>query len=207
MRHPNGWWRSTAQRLLVEHFISRELPGKIHPTAAPLLIDALKDKTDPLTRLHALWSLAAVWSLAGSDSMNREVLSDVARDPSPALREHALRVAAVLEQRLRQRLLSTSTLVELADDPAVRVRLHAAIALGNRCREEPAALDALAKIAAKDADDPWMRLAILSGLAESSLAFLPLCDAIPSAAAGRNCNPRPPRSSASADKRPSWSRC
>ena len=40
---------------------------------------------------------------------------------------------------------------------------------------------ALGAIAAKDADDPWMRLAILSGLAESSLAFIPLCDAIPSA--------------------------
>ena len=39
----------------------------------------------------------------------------------------------------------------------------------------------MARIAAKDADDPWMRLAILSGLAESSLAFLPLCDEIPSA--------------------------
>ena len=33
----------------------------------------------------------------------------------------------------------------------------------------------------KDADDPWMRLAILSGLAESALAFIPLCDRIPSA--------------------------
>ena len=55
------------------------------------------------------------------------------------------------------------------------------MALGNRCRDEPAALDALGKIAARDADDPWMRLAILSGLAESSLAFLPLCDRIPSA--------------------------
>ena len=90
-------------------------------------------------------------------------------------------MAATLEQQLHKRLLSTSTLVKLADDPAVRVRLHAAIALGNRCRHEPAALEALGAIAAKDADDPWMRLAILSGLAESSLAFIPLCDAIPSA--------------------------
>ena len=52
---------------------------------------------------------------------------------------------------------------------------------GDRCRDEPAALDALGKIAAQDADDPWIRLAILSGLAESSLAFLPLCDQVPPA--------------------------
>ena len=80
-----------------------------------------------------------------------------------------------------KQLLSTSTLIKLADDPAIRVRLQAALALGNRCRNEPAALQALGRIAAKDADDPWMRLAILSGLAESSLAFIPCCDGIPSA--------------------------
>ena len=72
-------------------------------------------------------------------------------------------------------------LVARAEDPAIRVRLQAALALGDRCREEPAALDALGKIAVRDADDPWMRLAILSGLAESSLSFIPLCDRIPSA--------------------------
>ena len=100
------------------------------------------------------------------------VLNDVVADPHPALREHALRVATVIEPHAPERLISTARLVKLARDPAIRVRLQVALALGNRCREEPAALDALGKIAAKDADDPWMRLAILSGLAESSLAFI-----------------------------------
>ena len=81
----------------------------------------------------------------------------------------------------RQPLVATATLVTLADDPAIRVRLQAALALGDRCRDEPAALDALGRIAARDADDPWMRLAILSGLAESALAFIPLCDRFPRA--------------------------
>ena len=74
-----------------------------------------------------------------------------------------------------------SRLADWPGDPAIRVRLQAALALGDRCRDEPAALDALGKIAAWDADDPWIRLAILSGLAESSLAFLPLCDQVPPA--------------------------
>ena len=114
-----------------------------------------------------------------------------------------------LEQHaLRKQLLSTSTLIKLADDPAIRVRLHAALALGDRCRNEPAALEALGKIAAKDADDPWMRLAILSGLAESSLAFIPLCDAHSigdrpggTAISGRRDRRGPPAAC------PSWSRC
>src|SRR5262249_45448903 len=74
----------------------------------------------------------------------------------------------------------TTSLTALAEDPAIRVRLQAALALGDRCRDEPATLHALGQIAARDAADPWMRLAILSGLAESALAFIPLCDRIDS---------------------------
>src|SRR5262249_52904842 len=58
---------------------------------------------------------------------------------------------------------------------ATRVRFHVALALGDRDRHHPDALKALARIAARDASDPWMRLAILSGLAESATAFLPHC--------------------------------
>ncbi len=173
--HSNGWWRTTAQRLLVERFIQREGPERIKSNAAPLLIDMLKHENNPRARLHALWTLTAM------NSADESILNRVAGDSHPALREHALRVAAAAEEHLHKRLLSTPTIVKLAEDPTARVRLHAAIALGNRCRDEPAALDALAKIAAKDADDPWMRLAVLSGLAESSLEFLPLCNTITSA--------------------------
>ena len=63
---------------------------------------------------------------------------------------------------------------------------------------------ALAQIAARDADDPWMRLAILSGLAESCPALhRRVCDAFPPSAAGPNCWRRPPRSSGFAAARPS----
>ncbi len=188
--HPNGWWRSTAQRLVVEREAMRQavlvdrfgmkqaIAGRRVSTAVPLLINVLKDKTSPLARLHALWTLE------GLNSADRMVLAEVAGDPHPALREHALRAAAIHELRRHEQLLSTETLIKLASDPAIRVRLHAALALGERAKDEPAALAALARIAVTDADDPWMRLAILSGLAESSLAFIPLCDSIP-AASGR----------------------
>jgi putative membrane-bound dehydrogenase-like protein len=172
--HSNGWWRDTAQRLLVEHYMRNESDNRKVPAAALPLIALLKDRANPLARLHALWTLTAL------NRMNAAILNEIARDPHPALREHALRVAAVLEQRFHKHMLATSMIIELAQDPAIRVRLHAAIALGDRCRQEPAALDGLGKIAAKDSDDPWMRLAILSGLADSALAFLPICNTIPS---------------------------
>ena len=151
----------TAQRLLVER--------QDQAASAPLL-EMLKKNNNPQARLHALWTLVAL------HGVSEAVLSDVVNDPHPALREHALRAAAVMEKTMPKRPLATASVVKLAEDPAIRVRLQAALALGNRCREEPGALEALARIAAKDADDPWMRLAILSGLAESCLAFTPLCD-------------------------------
>jgi putative membrane-bound dehydrogenase-like protein len=166
--HGNGWWRQAAQRVLVE---------RRDRAAVPLLAASLAMSANPLERLHALWTLA------GLDAVDAVSLAQVLRDPHPGLREHALRVAASLEARGQKRLLPTDALAALADGPEIRVRLHAALALGDRCRDEPAALAALARIAARDAADPWMRLAIASGLRDSALDFLPLCDRIPASAA------------------------
>jgi len=161
----NAWWRDTAQRLLVE---------RRDRSSVPLLKEALQDAARPLARLHALWTLA------GLDAVGPEMVRRLARDPHPGLREHALRVASDRDRRERAHLLPTESLIALADDPAVRARFQACLALGDRCREDPAALKALGRIAARDANDRWMRLAILSGLAESALAFIPLCEPIAS---------------------------
>jgi putative membrane-bound dehydrogenase-like protein len=163
----NAWWRTTAQRLLVERF-PRETQGA---TASQLLAVA-RDSPNTMARLHALWTLT------GIGAVDSTVVRRLAGDPSPVLREHALRVAAWVQPGRHERLLSTGDLVLLADDPAIRVRLQAALALGDRCRKEPAALEALGRIAARDASDPWMRLAIVSGLSESSMDFIALSDRI-----------------------------
>ncbi len=164
---PNGWRRKTAQRLLVE---------RRDKNSVPLLLAALQDRKNPLLRLHALWSLA------GLDALDSSVVAALDGDSDAGLREHALRVVAMAAPRQRGRLLISSTLVALADDPAIRVRLQAALALGDRCASEPSALAALARIAARDADESWMRLAIVSGLGDSALSFIPLCLAIPRSA-------------------------
>jgi glucose/arabinose dehydrogenase/mono/diheme cytochrome c family protein len=49
LSHPNGWWRDTAQRLLVE---------RADPAALPALRAAAADPAaSPLARTHALWTL------------------------------------------------------------------------------------------------------------------------------------------------------
>jgi putative membrane-bound dehydrogenase-like protein len=160
--HKNAWWRLTAQRLLVE---------RQDRAAVPLLIEFINIKTNPLAKLHALWTLT------GLDQMNAAIVNDLAGDADAAIREHALRAAALLEKRDSKPLIATASLVRLAGDPAIRVRLHAALALGNRCGDEPEALEALTRVAARDANDPWMRLAIVSGLGETALRFIVACQA------------------------------
>ncbi len=80
LSHPNGWWRDTAQRLLVEHG---------DPTAIPLLIQSSLVGT-PLTKLHALWTLEGlkahsvehldrVWQTAPEGFIREAILHQMAR--------------------------------------------------------------------------------------------------------------------------------
>src|SRR5690606_30344064 len=48
LSHPNGWWRDTAQRLLVERG-DRSL--------VPMLEDRVRLARSAITRLHAIWTL------------------------------------------------------------------------------------------------------------------------------------------------------
>ncbi len=54
LRHPNGWRRDTAQRLLVDR-----RPGE----AIPILKEFARNGGSPLGRMHALWTLAGMGAL------------------------------------------------------------------------------------------------------------------------------------------------
>ncbi len=79
-------------------------------------------------------------------------------------------------RRARARLAAhrpglADSLIKAADDPELRVRFQVAIALGDFGTTDRASA-ALARIAAQDADDDWVRLAVLSGLGEKAWSFL-----------------------------------
>ena len=155
--HPVGWWRDTAQRLLVERQDRR---------AIPLLKERVRTAANPLGRLHALWTLA------GLDALDASTLDRAAHDAaSRPPRARPSRVV-VLDRRRRQ-ALPIATIIALAADSSIRVRLQAALALGDRGPVDPTAVRALAGLASRDAADPWMRLAILSGLGEIGPAVRP----------------------------------
>ncbi len=73
----NAWWRVTAQRLLVE---------RQDKTIVPALEKLARQSRFPLGRLHALWTLEGLRSLAPG------AISDALRDRHPRVRENAVRV-------------------------------------------------------------------------------------------------------------------
>jgi putative membrane-bound dehydrogenase-like protein len=141
---PHSWWRESAQRLLVE----RQDPAAVEP-----LRKLVQQREDPLARLHALYTLA------GLDSLTVDDLTVGFADDSEAHAE-VVRHAIVLAERWHPELLDSTRLLALAKHPSMPVRLQTALALGSV--PEDFASQPWQALAARDADDPWMRAALLS---------------------------------------------
>ncbi len=77
LQHPIGWHRDMAQRLLVE---------RQDRSLVPALEIMVKDGTNELGRLHALWTLE------GMEMLSSDLLLWLMSDPSTLLANHALRL-------------------------------------------------------------------------------------------------------------------
>ena len=153
LAHPNGWWRDTAQRLLVER-------QDVSVVAA--LEQKAASAPDWRTRLHALWTLDGLDRL--DPSLVARALSDTSRD----VRVSALRLA---ERWLAQpgHPLQAAVLAHLEDrDWAVRRQLAATIGTLPAAARDPA----LAALLEKHGDDPVTVDAALSGLRGSETAMI-----------------------------------
>ncbi|MEX2286180.1 MAG: PVC-type heme-binding CxxCH protein, partial [Planctomycetaceae bacterium] len=153
LQSPHGWWRDTAHRLIHE----RQDSDLIEP-----LTDLLQKGKMPQSRLHALWSLKGLhggWSY--------DVVAAALKDPQPEVRAHAVALAG---PSLHESPLLHDLVLGLADDANDRVRFQVAFALG--AADDPQGIAALATIARRDADNPWMRTAVLSSAANSSQQLL-----------------------------------
>ena len=81
LEHPNGWWRDTAQKLLVI---------KQDKSVVPALVKMVTTSKNPLARLHALWTIE------GLDSLTPELVREKLKDEDPHLRAAAIRVSETL---------------------------------------------------------------------------------------------------------------
>jgi mono/diheme cytochrome c family protein/glucose/arabinose dehydrogenase len=83
LSHPNGWWRDTAQQLLVL---------KQDKSVAPALRAIVRTSRNVLARFHALWTLEGLGAL--DPALTRELL----RDPDPRVRIQAIRASETLDK-------------------------------------------------------------------------------------------------------------
>ncbi len=142
LENPNGWWRDTAQRLIHE----RQDRAAIEP-----LRNLLSKSASELGRLHALHALAGLTALTDAD------LTLALGDRSAGVREHAVRLT---ESRLKGNDQLLMKLLELANDDNPRLRFQVAFSLGEV--NDPSAAETLARLARRNAADPWIRTAVLS---------------------------------------------
>jgi putative membrane-bound dehydrogenase-like protein len=147
----NGWWRRTAQRLLV----TRGRTG-----AVPALEAMVEARPTPLARLHALWTLEGLGRLDP-----RHVLPALA-DPDPGIRENAI----VLAERWVSEARVVDALVAMAGDPDARVRFQLLATLG--FVDTPASHAVQERLLFDGIEDQWMQVAALSASADRAAAYL-----------------------------------
>jgi len=162
LSHENGWWRDTAQRLLVE---------RSDPVAVALLRDLATTGGNELGRLHALWTLEGIHAL------DVATLRTAWDDASVAIRTAAFRLGTqLLGGDDREEL--QAVLIAHAEGSDVELRRHAALALGEFQTSE--AEDALLGLLRRWPSESLLVDAVISGLAGRELAFIErLIDADP----------------------------
>ena len=155
LSHENGWWRDTAQRLLVE---------RTPAAAIPLLKTLATAGANPLGRLHALWTLD------GMGQMDVETLSAaLEREANAKVRAAAIRLTEPFLKTAAKDALAPKLYAQIAKKD-FDVQLQLALTLGYVF--EPKAEEAMAKIATTYTGNTVIRDALLSGLGGRELELL-----------------------------------
>jgi len=145
LSNANGWWRDTAQRLLVE---------RGETSVAPALKKLAASAPDWRTKLHALWTLD------GLDAIDSESVERALSDPRPEVRASAVRLA---ERYLGSSSAAiTKAVLGLAGDKNWNVRRQVAASIG----ELPAASrnDPAIQLLKTFGSDPIMVDAVVSSI-------------------------------------------
>ena len=155
LAHPNGWWRDTAQRLLVEQPAAAAI--------APLKQMALAG-ADPRARLHALWTLDGMGQMDAAT-----LLAAIGKEPHPKVRAAAIRLTEpAFKSADPDKFLPALIALTNTKDPEVLVQL--AFTLGEA--KAPAAEAAMATLARNAGTNAIIRDALISGLALREVEML-----------------------------------
>jgi mono/diheme cytochrome c family protein/glucose/arabinose dehydrogenase len=115
LNHPNGWWRDTAQKLLV---LKQDL------SVVPALIKLARFAPDPRSSAHALWTLD------GLDSLDPALVIDTLKSTNENLRIVGLRLADALALKSVDAAATLQpAIAEHLDDPSPSVVIQAMLSL------------------------------------------------------------------------------
>lgn len=148
LSHKNGWYRSTAQRLLLE---------RQDKTVVPAVKSLFSTSPDPRTRLHALYVLE------GLNALDEKIVKQSLLDSESGVRENGIMLAERYPKMVK-------LLIPMVNDPSKRVSLQAALSLGQF--EGKSVVAALAEVINKYGQNDWFRSAVLSSEAGSSVEIL-----------------------------------
>lgn len=160
--HENGWWRDTAQRLLVERQDQQIVPD---------LRAVLRDASHPLGQVHALWTLEGLGVLSLGD-LDAAVSSDHVK-----LRTMAMRLCArwaTSDEALRAFAILTTGGVQQVRESDLQLALSLS---AFHDHHSASTFPILAELMAHYETDPVMLDAILSGLEDHEGDFIAFLEA------------------------------
>src|SRR5690606_13151935 len=121
LKNDNMFWRTTAQRLLVEAGDTK-VAGDLHKLIRNTSVDEINTNA---AALHAIWTLHGLGLLDGSDETSLNVVLDALEHPAPGVRRAAVQTLPVQNGQVVDRLLAS----DVIKDQDLRVRLAALLAL------------------------------------------------------------------------------
>lgn len=104
LEHPNGWWRDTAQRMLIV---------KGDKSVVPALQTMAADHKNPLARIHA------IWTLEGLGALTEQLLHAKMLDENAQVRATAIRAAETLLKKGNTTLVASIKALHGDKDPTV----------------------------------------------------------------------------------------
>lgn len=104
LEHPNGWWRDTAQRLLIV---------KADKSVVPALVAMAESNKNPLARIHA------IWTLEGLDALTPELLHAKMPDEDTHVRVASIQASETLLKKGNTSLIADIKALHADKDPTV----------------------------------------------------------------------------------------
>jgi mono/diheme cytochrome c family protein len=136
LHHPNGWWRDNAQQLMIvrnEQSIVPELK-----TIAKGEQASLENKSNPLARIHALWTLE------GLDAIDKATLQHAFVDPAPEVRKAAIWISEKYIKENDTEIIEKIASLKNDSSHDVRVQLSLSLRASNTATAAATVKDLLA---------------------------------------------------------------